>query len=98
MLRIAEVTGGRLLGPSDTGRIPVQGLSLDQMLTTLKDAGKIVGPGPILGELVAGLRRVYTIEFPAPIADGKFHLLDVRVKRTDATVRAPRAFQAPLNK
>ena len=67
-------------------------MNLDHILKTLKDAGKIIGPGTLLGELLAGLRRVYTLEFPAPVADGKFYALDVRVKRTDATVRAPRAY------
>ena len=95
LLWLAEVTGGRLLGPSDTGKIDVAGLNLDQILKNLKDAGKVIGPGTLLGELLAGLRRVYTLEFPAPVADGKFYALDVRVKRTDATVRAPRAYQAP---
>ena len=95
LLWLAEVTGGRLLGPSETGKVDVAGLNLDQILKNLKDAGKIIGPGTLLGELLAGLRRVYTLEFPAPVADGKFYALDVRVKRTDATVRAPRAYQAP---
>ena len=95
LLWLAEVTGGRLLGPSDTGKIDVAGLNLDHILKTLQDAGKIIGPGTLIGELLAGLRRVYTLEFPAPVADGKFYALDVRVKRTDATVRAPRAYQAP---
>ena len=94
LLWIAEVTGGRLLGPSDTGQIDVTGMNLDQMLKSFKDAGKVIGPATLIGELLAGLRRVYTLEFPAPIADGKFYTLDVRVKRTDATVRAPRAYQA----
>ena len=95
LLWLAEVTGGRLLGPSDTGKIDVTGSNLDQILKALKDAGKVIGPGTLLGELLAGLRRVYTLEFPVPVADGKFYALDVRVKRTDATVRAPRAYQAP---
>ena len=95
LLWLAEVTGGRLLGPTDTGRIDVQGKSLDQMITGIRESGKIVGPATLLAELLAGLRRIYTLEFLAPISDGKFYALDVRVKRTDATVRAPRAYQAP---
>jgi hypothetical protein len=95
LLWIAEVTGGRLLGPSDTGKIDVAGMNLNQMLQGIADAGKIIGPGTLIGELLASLRRVYTLEFPAPTADGKFYALEVRVKRTDATVRAPRAYQAP---
>jgi hypothetical protein len=95
LLWIAEVTGGRLLGPSDTGQIDVSGMNINQMRKSIADAGKIIGPGTLIGELLAGLRRVYTLEFPAPVSDGKFYALDVRVKRTDATVRAPRAYRAP---
>jgi VWFA-related protein len=41
------------------------------------------------------LRNMYTLSFDAPILDGDFHALEVRVKRADGSIRARQAYKAP---
>jgi VWFA-related protein len=41
------------------------------------------------------LRSMYTLSFDAPILDGDFHALEVRVKRADGSIRARQVYKAP---
>ena len=52
-------------------------------------------PGLVLQQLLAELRQVYTVGFQAPVPDGKLHALEVRIKRPNLKIRAPRVFAAP---
>jgi VWFA-related protein len=75
---IAEVTGGSYVEANEDKR-PSQGLA---------DAGVL------LQQLLGRLRGTYTVEFEPPVADGDLTLLEVRVKRGNVTIRAPRVFAA----
>ena len=41
------------------------------------------------------MREMYTLSFEAPVEDGDFHALEVRVKRPDGSVRARQVYKAP---
>jgi VWFA-related protein len=41
------------------------------------------------------MRNMYTLSFEAPIHDGDFHALEVRVKRPDGSIRARQVYKAP---
>lgn len=41
------------------------------------------------------MRHMYTLTFEAPVQDGDFHPLEVRVKRADGTIRARQVYKAP---
>ena len=52
-----------------------------------------------LREFFAGtlelVRHMYTLSFDAPVLDGDFHALEVRVKRADGSIRARQVYRAP---
>jgi VWFA-related protein len=54
-------------------------------------------PGPVLERLLADLHQRYTLGFTPPVADGKMHDLDVRVRRSGVRLRARRSYLAPPN-
>ena len=62
----------------------------------LGDKSSPSAPGPVLERLLADLHERYTIGFPPPVRDGRKHTLEVRVKRPGLTLRARRAFVAPV--
>jgi VWFA-related protein len=47
------------------------------------------------GGTLEQLRNMYTLSFDAPILDGDFHALEVRVKRADGSIRARQVYKAP---
>ena len=54
-------------------------------------------PGPVLERLLADLHERYTLGFTPPVADGKMHDLDVRVRKSGVKLRARRSYLAPPN-
>ena len=63
-----------------------------QVITMIHEPREPMGPAVALDRLLAALRRVYTLEFEAPVAEGRFHKIEVVVKHPSATVRAPKVF------
>jgi VWFA-related protein len=51
--------------------------------------------GSQLAGLLTGFNRSYALGFVPPVSDGKVHALEVRVRKLQLTVRAPRAYLAP---
>jgi VWFA-related protein len=49
-------------------------------------------------QLLTALRSTYTIGFEPPVDDGRLHVIEVRIKRGNLVVRAPRLFLAPANR
>ena len=54
-------------------------------------------PGPVLERLLADLHERYTLGFTPPVADGKMHDLEVRVRKSGVRLRARRSYLAPPN-
>jgi hypothetical protein len=48
-------------------------------------------PAPLVQAILAALHQRYRLSFDAP-ADGRIHSLEVRAKRADVTIRAPKRF------
>jgi VWFA-related protein len=46
-------------------------------------------------ETMDAMRVMYTLTFEAPVLDGRFHKLEIRVKRADGTARARQMYRAP---
>lgn len=63
-----------------------------RVITIVHEPREPMGPGVPLDRFLGELRRVYTLEFDAPVAEGRFHKIDVVVKHAAATVRAPKVF------
>jgi len=100
---IDVVDEGRLLPPEvDPKRPPVRPDTLVQQLAEESGGQYLVDgpasirkqpePGPLVAALLTSLRCRYVLAIDAPVADGRLHRLDVRVKRPGVSVRAPRAY------
>ena len=57
-------------------------------------------PGLVFAEIETDLRNLYVLGFtPSEDArDGKFHTLEIKIRKADATVRARQGYKAPLSK
>ena len=53
------------------------------------------GPARALTQIMTGLRQTYTLAFEAPVADGRLHPLEVRVRRANVKVRGRSLYVAP---
>lgn len=51
-------------------------------------------PGPLIARIVRAWRQAYTLRFAADVPDGRLHALQIRVGRSDLSVRAPKAYLA----
>ena len=67
-----------------------------RVITMIHEPREPMGPAVALDRFLAELRRVYTLEFEAPVAEGRFHQIEVAVKHASATVRAPKVFYSAL--
>ena len=63
----------------------------------LRDQLMPAEPGPVLERLLADLHERYTLGFTPPVADGKMHDLEVRVRKSGVRLRARRSYLAPPN-
>jgi hypothetical protein len=88
---LADLTGGMFLEDGTARR------TLKPQMNAFAYVRELVNtpskPAPLVSSLMAALRQRYRITFAAE-ADGLTHALEMRTKRQDVTIRAPRTFTA----